>query len=503
MNSSMVAIILAFTLYLAVLVYIGIRSYAKNSNADDYFLGGRQLGPWFTALSAEASDMSGWLLMGLPGLACFLGLKEAFWTAIGLILGTYLNWLFVAKRLRKYSIHAGNSITIPEYLTNRFHDERHYLSSISSLLILFFFTFYTASGFLTCAKLFTNVFGLSYHASLLLGMAVILIYTLLGGFLAVVSTDFIQGIVMFIALIATVLFAVIALGGIESTYTAVASLGEEFVTPFTKSGPSFSVIQILSSLAWGLGYCGMPHILVRFMAIRSNKEIKVSRRIAMVWVIIAFIAALLMGVIGHIYVLPMTFATQAAAENVFGISMKNLFPAFIAGIFLCGILAASMSTADSQLLVAASAFSKDVYKAILKKDASEKQTLLVSRLTVLVVAAVAGLLAMDPDSSIFEVVSYAWAGFGASFGPVILLSLFWRGTSRMGAIAGMVSGFVTVLIWKALSGGIFDVYELLPGFFIATLVIVVISLLRRNKIDPKVIEEFNDYLAIKDSDQDD
>ncbi|MCH3915993.1 MAG: sodium/proline symporter PutP [Spirochaetia bacterium] len=502
MKSSMVATILAFAIYLVILIVIGIKSYGKNSDADDYFLAGRQLGPWFTALSAEASDMSGWLLMGLPGLACFLGLKEAFWTALGLSVGTYLNWLFVAKRLRKYSIHAGNSITIPEYLTNRFHDEKHILSTIASILILIFFTVYTASGFLTCAKLFNSVFGLSYPVALLLGVAVILGYTLLGGFLAVVSTDFIQGILMFIALISTVLFATAALGGFDKTYAAVASIGQEFITPFAKSGPSFGFMQIVSALAWGLGYCGMPHILVRFMAIRSNKEIKTSRRIAMVWVVIALIAALLMGVIGHAFLAPTTFASQAEAEKVFIISMQRLFPAFIAGIFLCGILAASMSTADSQLLVAASAFSKDVYKALLRKDASDKETLLVSRITVLTVALIAGLLAMDPTSSIFDVVSYAWAGFGASFGPVILLSLFWKKASREGAIAGMISGFVTVVIWKQLSGGIFDVYELLPGFIIALLVMLVIGLVRQDRQDPMVAGQFDEFLAIKDSDQD-
>jgi sodium/proline symporter len=261
-------------------------------------------------------------------------------------------------------------------------------------------------------------------------------------------------------------------------------------------------MQIVSALAWGLGYCGMPHILVRFMAIRSNKEIKTSRRIAMVWVVIALIAALLMGVIGHAFLAPTTFASQAEAEKVFIISMQRLFPAFIAGIFLCGILAASMSTADSQLLVAASAFSKDVYKALLRKDASDKETLLVSRITVLTVALIAGLLAMDPTSSIFDVVSYAWAGFGASFGPVILLSLFWKKASREGAIAGMISGFVTVVIWKQLSGGIFDVYELLPGFIIALLVMLVIGLVRQDRQDPMVAGQFDEFLAIKDSDQD-
>lgn len=492
----MVATIIAFLIYMIVLIYIGISSYKKNNNVGDYFLAGRSLGPWMTALSAEASDMSGWLLMGLPGVAYIFGLKEAFWTAAGLILGTYLNWLFVAKRLRKYTIHAGNSITIPEYLTNRFHDDKNILATISSLLILFFFTVYTASGFLTCAKLFVNVFSLNYYVALALGVAIILVYTLLGGFLAVASTDFIQGIMMFFALVITVIAACIALGGLSETYNAVAQLGKEFITPFSDK-TEFNLLSIISALSWGLGYFGMPHILVRFMAIRGNNEVKLSRRIAIVWVVIAMIAALLMGVIGHAYLLPSEFTTQAAAESVFIVSMQKLFPAFIAGLFLCGIMAASMSTSDSQLLVAASAFSKDVYKAVIKKDASDKETLNVSRITVVVVAIIATFLALNPSSSIFEVVSYAWAGFGATFGPVILLSLFWRRSSKNGAIASMIVGFITVILFKQLSGGIFDVYELLPGFIAAVITMIVVSLIDKTR-DEQMYKEFDEFILLED-----
>lgn len=498
MNTYQVLTALAFALYLGLMLAIGFFTFRKTKSTSDYFLGGRSIGPWFTALSAEASDMSGWLLMGLPGLAYFTGLQEAFWTAVGLLIGTYLNWLLVAKRMRKYTIHAKDSITIPEFLTNRFHDKSNVLQTISSLIILVFFVVYTASGFLACAKLFTAVFGMNYYAALLLGVVVILGYTLLGGYLAVVATDFLQGSLMFVALVATGLIALFAIGGPAHTFTELAKFGEHFINPFiTPPGTTYGFLQILSALAWGLGYFGMPHILIRFMSIRSNAEVKTSRRIAMVWVTIAMAAALLVGVVGKIFLLPLEYASQSAAESVFIASMQKIFPTFIAGFFLCAILAASMSTADSQLLVASSAFSKDVYKALLRKDASDKETLLVSRITVVVITIIAIFLAMDPNSSIFDVVSYAWAGFGATFGPVILASLFWRKSTKNGAIAAMVGGFLTVIIWKQLSGGIFDVYELLPGFILASILMIVFSLLDKHP-DPKMLEEFDAFVAIED-----
>jgi len=498
MNTYQVLTALAFALYLGLMLAIGFFTFRKTKSTSDYFLGGRSIGPWFTALSAEASDMSGWLLMGLPGLAYFTGLQEAFWTAVGLLIGTYLNWLLVAKRMRKYTIHAKDSITIPEFLTNRFHDKSNVLQTISSLIILVFFVVYTASGFLACAKLFTAVFGMNYYAALLLGVVVILGYTLLGGYLAVVATDFLQGSLMFVALVATGLIALFAIGGPAHTFTELAKFGEHFINPFiTPPGTTYGFLQILSALAWGLGYFGMPHILIRFMSIRSNAEVKTSRRIAMVWVTIAMAAALLVGVVGKIFLLPLEYASQSAAESVFIASMQKIFPTFIAGFFLCAILAASMSTADSQLLVASSAFSKDVYKALLRKDASDKETLLISRITVVVITIIAIFLAMDPNSSIFDVVSYAWAGFGATFGPVILASLFWRKSTKNGAIAAMVGGFLTVIIWKQLSGGIFDVYELLPGFILASILMIVFSLLDKHP-DPKMLEEFDAFVAIED-----
>lgn len=498
MSSYYILTTLAFLIYLTSMMGIGFYFIRKNKSTSDYFLGGRSIGPWYTALSAEASDMSGWLLMGLPGLAYFTGLQEAFWTAVGLLLGTYLNWLFVAKRMRSYTIHAKDSITIPEFLANRFHDSSNILQGLSSVIILFFFTIYTASGFLASAKLFTSVFGLNYYVALLLGVLVILVYTLVGGYFAVVATDFLQGSLMFVALITTALIALFSLGSPGATFTNLASFGEHFINPFvTPPGAKYGALDILSALAWGLGYFGMPHILVRFMSIKDNESVKASRRIAIVWVTLAMAAALLVGILGKVFLLPIVYESQSAAEAVFIASMQKIFPTFIAGLFLCAILAASMSTADSQLLVASSAFSKDIYKAIIRKNASDEETLLVSRLTVIGVTVVAIFLALDPTSSIFDVVSYAWAGFGSTFGPIILAALFWRRASRNGAIAAMVGGGVTVIVWKQLSGGLFDVYELLPGFIIASILLVLFSLLEKNP--PKAMfDEFDEFIALMD-----
>lgn len=498
MSSYYILTTLAFLIYLTSMMGIGFYFIRKNKSTSDYFLGGRSIGPWYTALSAEASDMSGWLLMGLPGLAYFTGLQEAFWTAVGLLLGTYLNWLFVAKRMRSYTIHAKDSITIPEFLANRFHDSSNILQGLSSVIILFFFTIYTASGFLASAKLFTSVFGLNYYVALLLGVLVILVYTLVGGYFAVVATDFFQGSLMFVALITTALIALFSLGSPGATFTNPASFGEHFINPFvTPPGAKYGALDILSALAWGLGYFGMPHILVRFMSIKDNESVKASRRIAIVWVTLAMAAALLVGILGKVFLLPIVYESQSAAEAVFIASMQKIFPTFIAGLFLCAILAASMSTADSQLLVASSAFSKDIYKAIIRKNASDEETLLVSRLTVIGVTVVAIFLALDPTSSIFDVVSYAWAGFGSTFGPIILAALFWRRASRNGAIAAMVGGGVTVIVWKQLSGGLFDVYELLPGFIIASILLVLFSLLEKNP--PKAMfDEFDEFIALMD-----
>ena len=502
-TGQLIAKIAAFALYLGFMVVIGLRYMKKNNSALDFFLGGRRTGPWMTALSAEASDMSGWLLMGLPGLAYLGGMKEAFWTAAGLVVGTYLNWLIVAKPLRKCTIAFGDSITIPEFLTNRFKDKSHVLAAISVIFIALFFTIYTASGFVACAKLFNSVFGLPYYAGLTIGLIVILSYTILGGYLAVCATDFIQGTLMFIALVITTSVMIAVLGGPAEALAKINEFGshamagdfgdimkEKFI-----ANKSYSAVSAISAAAWGLGYFGMPHILIRFMGIRSNSEIKLSRRIATVWVITAFVGAVVVGSAGTAY-LSGVLAPEMA-ETVFSASMQHMYPTFVAGIFLCAILAAAMSTADSQLLVASSAFSRDVYKGLLKKDAKESEVLNVSRITVFVIAAVAFVIALNPKSSIFSLVSYAWAGFGATFGPLILLALFWRNMTRNGALAGLIAGGVTVIAWHNLKGGVFNIYEILPGFFACAVFAVVFSLLQKDK-DAEMLTKFDEYRKMAD-----
>jgi sodium/proline symporter len=497
MSLKIVSMIIAFTVYLVGMVFIGWKQSKKMASSEDFFLGARSTGPWVTALSAEASDMSGWLLMGLPGVAYLGGMKEAFWTALGLTVGTYLNWILVAKRLRKYTIHAGNAITIPEFFTNRFKDKSHLIALVSVIFIIFFFTIYTASGFVACAKLFNAVFNIPYTGALILGIAIIIVYTILGGYLAVCSTDFVQGTLMFVALVVTTIVGAISLGGPTEAIAKVNSLGANFLNPFINGpGQSFGALDIISALGWGLGYFGMPHILVRFMGLRSNQEVGVSRRIAMVWVVIAFIGALLVGVFGKVY-LPLDLSANGAQETVFIETILRMFPGFIAGVFLCGILAAAMSTADSQLLVAASAFSRDIYTVFLNKSATEKQNLLMSRITVFAVAAVAFIIALDPASSIFSLVSYAWAGFGATFGPLVLLSIFWKGTTRNGALFGLIAGGATVIIWKQLSGGIFNLYEIIPGFAVCLLVTVIVSVFGK-AANQEVIAEYEAYQKLGD-----
>lgn len=498
MSLKLISMIIAFVVYLGGMIIIGLREARRMSSSEDFFLGARSTGPWITALSAEASDMSGWLLMGLPGVAYLGGMKEAFWTAIGLIVGTYLNWLLVAKRLRKYTIHAGNAITIPEFFTNRFKDTSRRLSLVSVIFIIAFFTIYTASGFVACAKLFQTVFGLPYTGALVLGIVIILSYTILGGYLAVCSTDFLQGVLMFAALVITTIAGAVSLGGPAEAVARVNALGANFLNPFVAApGQQFGVLDILSALGWGLGYFGMPHILIRFMGLRSNREVRLSRRIAMVWVIIAFIGALLVGAFGRIYLAPLDLAASGAQETVFIATLMKMFPGFIAGIFLCGILAAAMSTADSQLLVASSAFSRDIYSVFLNKAATEKQSLLMSRVTVVVVAAIAFGIALDPSSSIFGLVSYAWAGFGATFGPLILLSVFWKQATRNGALAGLISGGITVIVWKQLKGWLFNLYEIIPGFAVCLIVAVIVSLLDR-PANQEVIAEYEAYEKLGD-----
>ena len=511
MSAQIVAKIIAFVLYLGFMVYIGLRSAKKNNSSMDFFLGGRKVGPWITALSAEASDSSAWLLMGLPGLCYLGGVKETFWTAVGLIVGTYLNWLFVAKPLRKCTISFGDSITIPEFFTNRFKDKTHLLTIISVFFIVLFFTIYTASGFVACAKLFNSVFGLKYHIGLVIGLVVILSYTILGGYLAVCTTDFIQGALIFVAFVFSAVIAVVSLGGPAEAMAKVSDFsvravngqfGAEMAEKFI-ANKSFSAMSVISALAWGLGYFGMPHIIIRFMGIRSNAEIKTARRVGTVWMVIAYIGTFIIGSLGTVYLAggdlsnPLMILSGGAEETVFSATMQQMYPAFIAGLFLCAILAASMSTADSQLLSASSAVSLDIYKGLINKDADEKTVMNVSRITVLVIAAIAFVLSLNPASSIFGLVSYAWAGFGSTFGPLVILALFWRGMTNKGAIAGLIAGGVTVVLWHNLKGGIFNVYEILPGFIACLVFAVAVSLLDRNK-NPEMLAEFDAYKKMED-----
>ncbi len=521
MTSQMIAQLIAFILYLALMVFVGIRSAKKNNSASDFFLGGRKVGPWVTALSAEASDSSAWVLMGLPGLCYLGGFKETFWTAIGLIVGTYLAWLIIAKPLRKCSIAFDDSITIPEFLTNRFRDKSHILSVVSVFFIVVFFTIYTASGFVACAKLFRSVFGLNWNIGLLIGFVIILSYTILGGYRAVCTTDFIQGALIFVAFVVSAIIIIISLGGVGNaveqvqTFTGKAlngEYGEAMLKSFT-ANKSFSPMSAISAFAWCLGYFGMPHIIVRFMGCRSNKEITTARRVGIIWMIIAYIGTCIIGTLGTAYLINHGILLGAKPEEVliegvkvlgsgtqeavFSETMLKMYPAFIAGIFLCAILAASMSTADSQLLSASSAIGQDIFKGLIKKDASDKTVLLVSRISVFAIAIVGLLLALNPDSSIFGLVSYAWAGFGGTFGPLIILALYWKKGTAKGAIAGLICGGVTVVAWHNLKGGLFDVYEILPAFIVCLVVTVVVSLLDKNK-NQEMLDKFDAYKKMED-----
>lgn len=486
-------IAIAMVLYIAMMVVIGVLYYKRNKGADDYFLGGRSLGPWVCAMSAEASDMSSWLLMGLPGVAYAIGMGEAFWTAVGLALGTYLNWLLVARRLRSYTRVAGDSITLPDFFSNRFHDKYKILMIFSGLVIVIFFTIYTATGFIACGTLFQSIFGLdsSAYPWLVIGSAaVIVIYTGLGGFLAESVTDLIQGTLMFIALVTVLVVGVIVVGGIAQVGANVSGM-ENFlsvagVQDLTNGGfKAYSVLDIVSNLSWGLGYFGMPHVLLRFMAIRSSRELNRSRRIAMIWVVISLFAAVAIGIVGRALLGGAILPTETQAtlhETVFIQMVVKLMPAFIAGIMLSGILAATMSTSDSQLLVTSSAVANNFYKNFVRKKASSREIMWVGRGVVVLVAIIAAIMAMDTSSTIFGLVKYAWGGFGAAFGPVILFSLFWKRMNMPGALAGMIVGGGTVIFWKEVlspMGGIFSVYELLPAFILASLAIVAVSLITR------------------------
>lgn len=487
MVSDNFSIVLVFAVYLLFMIAIGVLYYRKTENLSDYILGGRKLNSWVTALSSQASDMSGWLLMGLPGYAYLSGM-ESIWLGVGLAAGTYLNWKFVAKKLRQYTQIAGDSITIPVYFENRFRDKSHALRIISSILILVFFLLYTSSGLVAGGKLFTTVFEIPYQQSLLIGALVIISYTFLGGFMAVCWTDFFQGMLMVCAIVFVPLAALKGMGGYDSTVSLIKSIDPQLLNPWTAlSGGS---IPLISNLAWGLGYFGMPHILVRFMAIESPDKIKQARLIAMVWVIISLFFAIAGGIIGRAYLYP-EFLGEAGSETIFMVMVNTTFTPIIAGILLAAILAAIMSTADSQLLVAASAFTEDIYRIIVQRDAGEKELVWMGSFAVIAISAIAYLIARDPNNSVMDLVSYAWAGFGAAFGPVVLFSLFWRKTTRNGALGGMVVGGLVVIVWKQLSGGIFDIYEIVPGFFLSCITIYFLSILDKEGPAEEILKEFD------------
>ena len=510
MSNNTIQILIAMVIYMAAVIGIGI-VYAKraNKNSEEYFLGGRSLGPWVTAMSAEASDMSGWLLMGLPGVAYWCGLADAAWTAIGLAVGTYLNWLLVSKRLRRYSIRANNSITLPEFFSNRFREKNKVIMFLAAAFILIFFTVYAASCFVTCGKLFSTLFGMPYVTMMLVGAVFVLLYTLLGGFLAESASDFMQAIVMIVALAVIVIISTVKAGGIGEVLENAKEIpgfleffglatpvtnadGQQLVEagkPVFGAAAPYGGLTICSMMAWGLGYFGMPQVLLRFMAIRKESELKRSRRIAMVWVVVSLAVAVFIGIVGR-QLFPVEHLTKGGAENIFITLATSSLPAILAGFVMAGILAATISSSDSYLLIAASAFAKNVFQCICKKNATEKQVMWVSRITLLVLALIGILIALDEDSVIFQIVSFAWAGFGATFGPLMLFSLFWKRTTRAGAIAGMLSGAGMVFLWKLVIsklGGVFAIYELLPAFVFSCICIVVVSLL--TKKPSKEIEE--------------
>lgn len=484
-------IALAFILYLVLMMSIGLYYSRRQKNLSSYILGDRQLGPWLTSMSAEASDMSGWMLMGLPGYAYLHGLS-AFWTGIGLIVGTWANWVLVSQRLRNYTEVADNSLTIPDYLSNRFEDRKNGLRLICALFIILFFIIYTSSGFVAAGKLFNTIFGIPYLHALLLGAFVVVFYTFLGGFSAVALTDFIQGTMMFFTVLYVPVAATIALGGPMPTLDILSKEGSDFFSFFPDStGISALLVMIVSSLGWGLGYFGQPHILVKFMAIGDPKELKKSTRIAMTWVLLSLSFAIAIGVVGKAYL--STPLENANAERVFILMAESLSVPFITGIIWSAILAAIMSTSSSQLLVTSSAVSRDLFQAFLKKDASEKTLIRVSRLSVLLVSAIAVYLGSDPNSYIFSIVSYAWAGFGACFGATVLLSLYWKRMTLKGAYAGVIVGGLTVLIWKHFEW--FGLYELVPGFFFSVAAIVIVSLMDK-KPSETILKTFEKAMSL-------
>ena len=503
MDSSTICMLIAIIVYLLITVGIGIKFSRQNKDTDDFYLGGRKLGPFVTAMSAEASDMSSWLLMGLPGLALASGVAEPAWTAIGLAVGTYFNWLIVAKRLRVYSHTAGNAGTIPAFFSNRFGDDKRILSVIAAVVIVIFFVPYTASGFAACGKLFNSLFEVNYGTAMIASAFVIILYTALGGFLAASTSDFMQSIVMTIAIFVVIIFGITSVGGMDAVMDNAKSMTGYFsltqtYSADTGSASPYAALSIASAFAWGLGYFGMPHILLRFMAIEDASKLRLSRRIATVWVVISMGVSIFIGIAGNAMLKTGVITNLEDSERIIIniaslISKHGVLAALVAGVILAGILAATMSTADSQLLAASSSVSQNIVKEVFVKNLSEKASMIIARITLVAIAVVAVVIARDQNSSVFGIVSFAWAGFGAAFGPVMLAALFWKRSNKYGALAGMISGGIMVFIWKFLVrplGGLWDIYELLPAFLVSALVIVAVSLLTEEP-DKKLLEEFD------------
>lgn len=511
MTTAQVGIMISIVVYLVAMLIIGAICSKRNKNTDDFYLGGRKLGPFVTAMSAEASDMSSWLLMGLPGLAYLTGIADAGWTAIGLAIGTYVNWLLVAKRIRIYSHIAKNSITIPDFFHNRYRDKSCSLMCIAALVIVIFFIPYTASGFAACGKLFASLFGMNYQTAMIISAIVIVGYTATGGFLAASTTDFIQSIIMSIALLIVLGFGVSVAGGFQAVLENAQALpGYLSMTlthdPETNTASPYGTLNIFSMLAWGLGYFGMPHILLRFMAIEDKEKLKLSRRVATIWVIISLFIGVFIGVVG----LGMTdtgalpFLSGSDSETIIVqisnlLSQKGFIFALLAGIILAGILASTMSTADSQLLAASSSVSQNLLQGVFKLKLSVKTSMIAARITLIIISIIAVFLASDPNSSVFNIVSFAWAGFGASFGPVMLMALFWKRSNRYGALAGMLCGGIMVFVWKYLVrplGGVWDIYELLPAFLVACAAIILVSLFTPAP-EKEIVDEFEQVSSMQ------
>jgi sodium/proline symporter len=463
-------LLVTFVAYLILILFLGVKAYRRTHSLDDYILGGRKLGAVVTALSVGASDMSGWLLLGLPGAIYLSGLSEV-WIGIGLVLGAYCNWLFVSKRLRIYSQYANNSLTLPDYFENRFNDTTRVLRLVSAFVILLFFTFYTASGLVGGAILFENSFGLQYSTALISGGLIIVGYTFIGGFLAVAWTDAVQAVLMFLALLVAPTVVILNSGGTDVVWEQMQAVNPQSTELFS----NMTVIGFVSLIAWGLGYFGQPHILARFMAVENPQKLVAARRIAMVWMVLVLFGSVATGLVGIAY-----FADNPLEnpETVFIALSQQLFNPWVAGIIIAAVLSAIMSTVDSQLLVSSSVISEDFYRVFVRPQASEKELLMVSRGAVVAIALLAMVIASDRESRVLDLVSYAWAGFGAAFGPVIVFSLFWRSMTAASAIAGMIVGAVTVVVWSNLTGGLFDLYEIVPGFALASVVIVIVTMLK-------------------------